>query len=1209
MAKTGKKSGKQASISRFFRAASPKAKATTNAGLSSGAGSSRRSEVKPGSGRKKKLSAEEEESQAQQAKRSRGEEGDESSPLVQSGDASRGAAQVSSVSSPTLNRLRGFSSGAGPRGSRAAGRVAGHKSGGPLGQCRGDSREEEEQEEEEGTEEKGSKHKKQNGQGLNLGQFAKVSSGGAAKKGPSEISLPNRRTKCIYTPLELQFLEIKQQHKDALLCVECGYKYRFFGEDAEIAAKELNISCHLDHNFMTASIPTHRLFVHVRRLVSQGYKVGVVKQTETTALKAGGANKSSLFTRQLCGLYTKSTLVGEDVNPLLKLGDLEEAEDVVLDSPNNYLLCVSESWDSRRQELSVGIVAVQPSTGDIVMDCFQDGPSRSALEARVLRVQPVEILVPSDLSESSDRLLRGVASASVQNDDRIRVERMDSGHFEYSTALQVVSDFYTGASSGKPGSQLLSSVISLDRPVICCLGAVIKYLIEFNLDKVLLCTSSFRQLSSEAEYMTLSATTMKNLEILHNQTDRKTKGSLLWVMDHTQTPFGKRLMKKWVTQPLRSAEEIGTRQDAVAEILSSESSALPAVRNLLGRLPDLERGICSIYHKKCSTQEFFLITSTLSRLEAELQAVLPAVQSQLSSSLLKDLLLTTPQLLSPAQHFLKVLNEKAAKTGDKTQLFTDLTDFPVIKRRKEEIQGVISEILEHRKDIRLILKNPCLDYVTVSGQEFLIEVKNAMVSRVPSDWVKISSTKAVGRFHSPFIVEKYRCLSQLREQLVIDCNQEWTKFLHQFGEHYHIIRKGVCHLATVDCIFSLAEVAKQGNYCRPLVLEDEQQIVIKEGRHPAIDLLMGEQDQYVPNNTELQGDGRRAMIITGPNMGGKSSYIRQVGLITIMAQVGSFVPAEEAVIGVVDGIFTSNRGGPGIRVSASGTPKGSHQLSHSENWPGEPTSKSKLGNNYGGHVRALDLKGREVCLTKTIVDRNDDDSQVAVMVALMPLLSLKTGIVAGIDGIFSPQAGSVVHLPVQEQRLTWRMGASDNISRGRSTFMEELSEASEILQRATSRSLVILDELGRGTSTHDGTAIAYATLDYFIREVKSLTLFVTHYLPLCELERLYPQHVGNYHMAFLLSDQDAESDGPSEETQPEFITFLYQLTEGAAARSYGLNVARLAKIPKDIIWKAQEKSKELEGLVNARRKNKKAFCEALNIQDKRNLMDWRQNNS
>nr|XP_015218552.1 PREDICTED: DNA mismatch repair protein Msh3 [Lepisosteus oculatus] len=1090
MAKTGKKSGKQASISRFFRAASPKAKATANAGLSSGAGSSRRSEVKPGSGRKKKLSSEEEESQAQQAKRSRGEEEDESGPLVQSGDASRGAAQVSSVSSPTLNRLRGFSSAAGPRGSGAAGRVAGRKSGGPLGQRRGDSREEEE----EGTEEKGSKHKKQNGQGLNLGQFAKVSSGGAAKKGPSEISLPNRRTKCIYTPLELQFLEIKQQHKDALLCVECGYKYRFFGEDAEIAAKELNISCHLDHNFMTASIPTHRLFVHVRRLVSQGYKVGVVKQTETTALKAGGANKSSLFTRQLCGLYTKSTLVGEDVNPLLKLGDLEEAEDVVLDSPNNYLLCVSESWDSRRQELSVGIVAVQPSTGDIVMDCFQDGPSRSALEARVLRVQPVEILVPSDLSESSDRLLRGVASASVQNDDRIRVERMDGSHFEYSRALQVVSDFYTGASSGKPGSQLLSSIISLDRPVICCLGAVIKYLIEFNLDKVLLCTSSFRQLSSEAEYMTLSATTMKNLEILHNQTDRKTKGSLLWVMDHTQTPFGKRLMKKWVTQPLRSAEEIGTRQDAVAEILSSESSALPAVRNLLGRLPDLERGICSIYHKKCSTQEFFLITSTLSRLEAELQAVLPAVQSQLSSSLLKDLLLTMPQLLSPAQHFLKVLNEKAAKTGDKTQLFTDLTDFPVIKRRKEEIQGVISEILEHRKDVRLILKNPCLDYVTVSGQEFLIEVKNAMVSRVPSDWVKISSTKAVGRFHSPFIVEKYRCLSQLREQLVIDCGQEWTKFLHQFGEHYHIIRKGVCHLATVDCIFSLAEVAKQGNYCRPLVLGDEQQIVIKEGRHPAIDLLMGEQDQYVPNNTELQGDGRRAMIITGPNMGGKSSYIRQVGLITIMAQVGSFVPAEEAVIGVVDGIFT-------------------------------------------------------------------------------------------------------------------RMGASDNLSRGRSTFMEELSEASEILQRATSRSLVILDELGRGTSTHDGTAIAYATLDYFIREVKSLTLFVTHYLPLCELERLYPQHVGNYHMAFLLSDQDAESDGPSEEMQPEFITFLYQLTEGAAARSYGLNVARLAKIPKDIIWKAQEKSKELEGLVNARRKNKKAFCEALNIQDKRNLMDWRQNNS
>uniref|UniRef100_A0A8C9RHN6 DNA mismatch repair protein MSH3 n=1 Tax=Scleropages formosus TaxID=113540 RepID=A0A8C9RHN6_SCLFO len=906
-------------------------------------------------------------------------------------------------------------------------------------------------------------------QGLTLSQFAKAVSGGSgagnSQESSSETSATNRRTKSIYTPLEQQFLEIKAQYKDVLLCVECGYKYRFFGQDAEIAAKELNIFCHIDHNFMTASIPAHRLFVHVRRLVSQGYKVGVVKQTETSALKAVGANKSSLFTRQLTALYTKSTLVGEDMNPLLKLGELEDAEDVVVDAPNSYLMCLSESFNKKTKELTLGIVAVQPSTGDVMLDCFQDGPTRSELEARVLRVQPVEVLVPSDVSLETERLLRSIASASIQTGDRIRTEKRDCSQFDFPNALKTVTDFYSGPSAGTDpgGSGSLSSLMSMDSAVICCLGPVIQYLTEFNLERVLLCTSSFRRLSCEEEGVMLSATTMRNLEILCNQTDGTVKGSLLWVLDHTQTPFGKRLMKKWVTQPLKCATDIQARQDAVAEVLSSESSALPSVRALLRRLPDLERGICSIYHKK----EFYLIISTLSRLGTELQALVPVVQSQLSSALLKDLLLALPTLLAPSQSFVHLLNENAAKAGDKTQLFSDLTEFPVIRERKDEIEAVLSQILEHRREVRLILKNPSLDYVTVSGQEFLIEVKNSMVSSVPGDWVKISSTKAVSRFHTPYIAERHKRLLQLREQLVIDCNREWISFLQYFGEYYHVMRKAVCHLATLDCFFSLADVARQGNYCRPVVLDGERQIVIKEGRHPVIDVLMGEQDQYVPNDTSLQGNGRRVMIITGPNMGGKSSYIRQVALITIMAQMGSMVPAQEARVGIVDAIYT-------------------------------------------------------------------------------------------------------------------RMGASDNIARGRSTFMEELLEASEIMCRATSQSLVIMDELGRGTSTHDGIAIAYAALEFFIRDVKSLTLFVTHYPPLCELESLFPQHVGNYHMAFLLNEPDRHTD--LEEVSPEFITFLYQLTEGAAARSYGLNVARLAEIPEPILRTAALKSKELEAVVNTRKR-------------------------
>nr|XP_023679827.1 DNA mismatch repair protein Msh3 isoform X1 [Paramormyrops kingsleyae] len=1089
MPKSNKKSSVQPSISRFFSGFKKK---TEGDGSAADAHSFAAKHF-GGKGIKKKLCEDEGGSQIKRVRISHDWEKDNAI----CSDRIEGDGQVnsrSSLSSVTLHRLRSFRCPGEPEDNRSPGLMVGgsgtesHNVGHGEGPSNSVGWKPEEEETSLGVSSKN--------QGFTLSHFASSSSGGAvgtstAQKNSSDSSSINRRTKSIYTPLEQQFMDIKGQHKDVLLCVECGYKYRFFGEDAEIAARELNIFCHMDHNFMTASIPTHRLFVHVRRLVSQGYKVGVVKQTETTALKASGTNRSSLFTRQLSALYTKSTLVGEDMNPLLKPGDLEEAADVV-DTPNSYLMCVSESWDSVKKQLTVGLVAVQPCTGDVMLDCFSDGPSRAELETRVMRVQPVEVLVPTDVSEETERLLRGIASASVQADDRIRIERRDCSQFEFSSALQIITDFYSNSSCQESEiseeSQSLSSVISMETPVICCLGPVIQYLTEFNLERVLLSASSFRRLSCADDCMMLSATTMRNLEVLCNQTDGRIRGSLLWVLDHTQTPFGKRLLKKWVTQPLKSAAEIRERQEAVAEILSSDSSVLLNVQALLKRLPDLERGICSIYHKKCSTQEFYLITSTLSRLAAEFRALVPAVQSQLSSTLLKDLLLPVPQMLAPAQQFLNVLNEKAAKAGDKTQLFSDLTGFPVILERKQEIQSVLSEILEHKREVRLVLKNPSLDYVTVSGQEFLIEVKNSVVSAVPQDWVKVSSTKAVSRFHTPFIIERHRQILQLQEQLVIDCSQEWINFLHQFGEHYHIMKKAVHHLATVDCFFSLADVAKQGNYCRPLVLEEDRQIVIKEGRHPVIDVLIGEHNQYVPNDTHLQGNGRRVMIITGPNMGGKSSYIRQVALIAVMAQLGSFVPAQEATVSVLDGIYT-------------------------------------------------------------------------------------------------------------------RMGASDNISRGRSTFMEELLEASEIMARATPKSLVILDELGRGTSTHDGIAIAYAALEFFIRDVKSLTLFVTHYLPLCELEKTFPPHVGNYHMAFLLNEPDEHDD--LQEVQPEFITFLYQLTEGAAARSYGLNVARLAEIPDSILRTAALKSKELEVAVNARR-NIKLFTDAWEIKDKKSLMDWMQ---
>ncbi|TSM85999.1 DNA mismatch repair protein Msh3 [Bagarius yarrelli] len=819
----------------------------------------------------------------------------------------------------------------------------------------------------------------QSKQMINFGQFAKTGGVSGSKRSPPDPAGLNRRTKSVYTPLEQQYMEIKEQYKDTILCVECGYKYRFFGEDAEIAAKELNIFCHLDHNFMTASIPTHRLFVHVRRLVSQGYKVGVVKQTETSAIKASSANKSSLFTRQLSALYTKSTLVGEDVNPLLKPEDLEQAEDVVQDTASSYLMCVSESWEKHSKDLTVALVVVQPSIGDVMVDCFKDNASRSELEARVLRIQPVEILIPSNLSETTERLLRTIALAS-----------------------------------------------------------------------------SFKRLSSDAEHMVLSATTLKNLEIFCNQTTGSVKGSLLWVLDHTRTPFGKRLLKKWVSQPLNSTSEILLRQEAVAEILSSESAVLPSIQTLLTRLPDLEKGLCSIYHKKCSTQEFYLICSTLSRLGAELQALIPAVQSQLSSALLKSLLLDTPHLLSSAQSFLKVLNEKAAKTGNKTELFEDLTDFPLVKERKDEIEAVRLEVMKHRQELRIVLRNPSLDYATVSGQEGV-----CVCAVCRPEVLELEGHVVIREGRHPVI----NMLMAEQDQYVpndTDLQGEGKRAMiitgpNMGGERAHI-------------------------FARPEVLELEGHVVIREGRHPVINMLMAEQDQYVPNDTDLQGEGKRAMIITGPNMGGKSSYIRQVALLTIMAQLGSFVPAREASFGIVDGIFTRAR------------------------------NFSKICQSGYVYCLVWERRNRDHCPLSELVSR-----------------------------WVTENAGA-------------RVGHCCNVN------------ADERCMKVQSS----------------------ASINPFA--VRCLTLFVTHYPPLCELENLYPCHVGNYHMAFLLNEPETAAE--EEEVQPEFITFLFQLTEGAAARSYGLNVARLAEIPQSILTSAAHKSKELEAIVNSRRMIKLSECKS-----------------
>lgn len=875
------------------------------------------------------------------------------------------------------------------------------------------------------------------------------------KSGPMK-ALPGMKL----TPLEQQVVSIKNENPDVIIFVECGYKYRFFGKDAEIASKELNIIAHLDHSFMTASIPTHRLHVHVRRLVAKGYKVGVVKQTETAALKAAGSNKNAPFGRELTALYTRSTLIGEDVTPAA--GGEAVGDGDITEGATAMLLVVYEGNSSSGKDGTIGIsiIAIQPSTGDIVYDVFDDSSMRTELWCHLDHIQPVEAIVPANIS---DLTVKAITAATTKNEDCIRIERLNVAEFDYSQSLKRLCELF------EDEEEKIKHISGLPPNVISCLGATLIYLAEFKLDRIIKMAGSIHKYSSSSHHMKLSGATLRNLEVLTNAVDGETKGSLLWALDKTQTKFGSRLLRRWIVQPLLSIDEITERQDMIEELMKSDAPILNKLKNVLYKLPDFERALTTIFHKKCSPHEFWFAVQGLSRVHSELSRVGGNIEDHIKTSGLLALLRDVVDGLSTIDSFANNINEASAREGKKTSLFRDYSEFPRVIQRQQEITDVKQQLDDLKPEIARILKLLSFSYTTVSGLEYLVEVKNSHLNAVPKNWAKISSTKACCRFRSPEIENFYTKLQQLREQLQADCHEAWLAVLESFSNHYQQHRQAVRCLASLDALISLANVAKAQGYCRPQIFESKSgkgMLKILQGRHPIVSQLKLADEQYVANDTHLEVDGQRVMLVTGPNMGGKSCYMRQVALIALMAQTGSYVPADSVEMSLLDAIYT-------------------------------------------------------------------------------------------------------------------RMGAADEIYTGRSTFMVEVGETADIMHEATTNSLVILDELGRGTSTHDGVAIAMGALDFFLNQVKCLTIFVTHYLPLTEFEELYPNQVGNFHMSFIVNEEEGEG--------VDIVTFLYQLTSGSAGQSYGLNVARLAQVPHPVLLKASEKSKHLEQICRMRRKGKETF--------------------
>ncbi|KAK5707402.1 Mismatch repair protein msh3 [Elasticomyces elasticus] len=898
------------------------------------------------------------------------------------------------------------------------------------------------------------------------------------------------------TPLEKQVLDIKHAHPDTLLVVEVGYKFRFFGEDARIAAKELSIVCipgkfrfdehpseaHIDR-FASASVPVHRLNVHVKRLVSAGHKVGVVRQLETAALKAAGTNRNTTFDRGLTNLYTKGTYI-DDQEPL----DGTTSDHAQGAAPaTGHLLCLTETrpkgWGSD-EKVHIGLVAVQPSTGDIIYDDFEDGWMRSELETRLLHIAPCEFLIVGEVSKATEKLVQHLSGSKTNVfGDKARLERVEKGKTMAAESYSHITTFYATKTrgDGPAGSQveasqatgtLLDKIHKLSENATICLSAMITHLTEYGLQHVFDLTKYFQSFSARS-HMLLNGNTLTSLEIYRNQTDNGERGSLFWTLDRTVTRFGQRLLRKWVGRPLLDKLRLDERVAAVEE-LKDGGGDVDRIKSLLRKTrSDLERSLIRIYYKKCTRPELLGVLQTLQGIAQEYAHVTSPADANFTSGLLSEAIAALPKIAEDVVQYLERINAEAAKADDKFGFFRDEHETEEITDRKMGIVAVEHDLQEFRAVAAEKLKRKKVDYVTVAGIDFLIELEHSQLKAVPASWAKISGTKKMSRYHAPEVVKLIRERDQHKEALSNACDEAFRGLLEEIGGKYQGFRDCVQSLAVLDCLLSLAEVATQPGYCKPVFVE-EVGVEIEGGRHPMVEQLL--LDSFVPNDVNLSGGegGTRVLLVTGPNMGGKSSYVRAVALVVIMAQIGSYVPADRARLGLLDAVFT-------------------------------------------------------------------------------------------------------------------RMGANDNMMKGESTFMVELSETSDILKQAGRRSLVILDELGRGTSTHDGVAIAQAVLRHAVEELKCLTLFITHYQSLARIAEQFPGgELKNVHMKFT---EQANGQG-----EPD-VTFLYEVGEGVAHRSYGLNVAKLAGLPKSLLDEAGRRSSQMEGVEATRRLTYLAKSTRLLLQD------------
>ncbi|KAM3165594.1 DNA mismatch repair protein MSH3 [Lachancea thermotolerans] len=850
------------------------------------------------------------------------------------------------------------------------------------------------------------------------------------------------------TPLDQQVKDLKLQHMDKILAVRVGYKYKFFAMDAVIVSKILQImlisgKLTLDDShpgdrsykqLAYCSIPDNRLQVHLQRLLRHNLKVGVVEQAETQAIKRAHGTSSGVFRRKVDKVFTKATF---SINETFNCAEANSTGEL----STIWALKVAED----EHFFHFWLLSVQLSSGEVIHDKFSDRKKMSAIELdkRISYLSPIEVVSRGPLPEVIVSFIK---------------KRQSEVQFY---------DLSTSEPEAPQGSHL--GGIKLPEELLELRATLRHYLENYDTHKILDILHNYKPFDTKTN-MILSPNTLESLEIFENQTDLTTRGSLMWILDHTRTPYGYRLLREWISRPLTDKNEINKRLDAI-ECARKEITSIfmEALSNMLKDTPDFLKNLNRISYGQTSRQEVYVFLKHLDKIAKHFISHHYYLQEQVfdtggrvhqRSTLLTSVLQQLDDALRKINvtHLLNMINVEGALDKNKEKScneFFDLNNYEnaeVIISKLRDIDSVKEELQRELERIRRVLRRP--RFFFKDEIEYLIEVRNTQLNGLPTDWVKVASTKTLSRFRTPETTKLVNQLEYHKNLLTYVCDEEFKKFLVRISADYAQLRDIINKLATFDCILSISAASFNRNYVRPKFSENSRQINIKNGRNPIIESL---DVNYVANDVHMKEDANKLMIITGPNMGGKSSFIRQVALIGILAQIGSFVPADSAEIPIFNNVFT-------------------------------------------------------------------------------------------------------------------RIGAHDNLIKGDSTFKVEMLEMLDILKNCNENSLLLLDEVGRGTGTTDGVSISYAIIKHFTSmETKCpFILFITHY-PI--LGSITSPLLDNYHMSFI------EERRPGERWPT--AVFLYKLTRGLASDSYGLNVARLANIPTDIINKAFEISEqakfEMEG--------------------------------